>query len=141
MSGVANELFLKCQRHCEPLAFVMEEGDDVKRKEGVRVGSSPVLAERAHHNKMDQPGQSLCSRKAAHQTNRIFRKAVLLHARTFGLTQAAPWEMNERAWVSARPGVRGVGRVRIVRAVGDQSSPAPDHSSLITLHSSPNCNV
>jgi hypothetical protein len=56
MSGVANELFLKCQRHCEPLAFVMEEGDDVKRKEGVRVGSSPVLAERAHHNKMDQPG-------------------------------------------------------------------------------------
>jgi hypothetical protein len=32
MSGVANELFLKCQRHCEPLAFVMEEGDDVKRQ-------------------------------------------------------------------------------------------------------------
>ena len=32
MSGVANELFLKCQRHCEPLAFVMEEGEDVKRQ-------------------------------------------------------------------------------------------------------------
>jgi hypothetical protein len=32
----------------------------------------PVLAERAHQNEMDQPGQSLCSRKAAHQTNRTF---------------------------------------------------------------------
>jgi hypothetical protein len=38
MSGVVNEVFLKCQRHGEPLAFVMEEGHDVKRKEGVRAG-------------------------------------------------------------------------------------------------------
>ena len=28
---------------------------------------APLLAERAHQNGMDQPGQSLCSRKAAHQ--------------------------------------------------------------------------
>ena len=33
MSGVVNKLFLKCQRHGEPLAFVMEEGGDVKRKQ------------------------------------------------------------------------------------------------------------
>jgi hypothetical protein len=40
----------------------------------------------------DQAGQSLCSRKAAHGTNRIFSEAVLLHARTFGLSQPAPGE-------------------------------------------------
>ena len=38
----------------------------------------PVLAERAH------------------QTNRIFRRAVLLHARTLGPIQAARWR-TERA--------------------------------------------
>jgi len=30
-----------------------------------------VLAERAHQKERSDPGQSLCSLKAAHQTNRI----------------------------------------------------------------------
>ena len=30
MREAASELFLKCQRHCESLAFVMEVGDEVK---------------------------------------------------------------------------------------------------------------
>ena len=34
--------------------------------------SVPVLAERARQKETDQAGQFLCSRKAAHQTNRIF---------------------------------------------------------------------
>lgn len=41
MSGVANELFLKCQRHYEPLAFVMEEGGDVKRQMAPRDSLAP----------------------------------------------------------------------------------------------------
>jgi hypothetical protein len=41
MSAVANELFLKCQRHCEPLAFVMEERDDVKRQMAPRNSLAP----------------------------------------------------------------------------------------------------
>ena len=47
MSGVANELFLKCQRHEEPSAFVREEGDDVK------VSSCSKL--RLDHTKEDHP--------------------------------------------------------------------------------------
>jgi hypothetical protein len=57
-----------------------------------------VLAQRPHQNGKYQPGQSLCSRNAAHQINRIFRVAVLVHARTFGLIQAAPEYEGEQAW-------------------------------------------
>jgi hypothetical protein len=51
---------------------------------------SLVLAQRGTREKKDQPGQSSCSRNAAHQINLIFRLAVLVHARTYGLIQAAP---------------------------------------------------
>ena len=57
--------------------------------------------------------------KRAHGINRISRLAVLVHARTFGLFQAAPYEKEQASFERLLDG-------SFKRAVGDQTSPAPE---------------
>ena len=55
--------------------------------------------------------------KRAHGINRIFRMAVLVHARTFGLIQAAPYEKEQASFERILDGSSK-------RPVGDLTSPA-----------------
>jgi hypothetical protein len=78
-----------------------------------------MLAERAHQIWVDQPGQSLVLAKRAHGINRISGLAVLIHARTFGLIQAAPYEKEQASFERLLDGSSK-------RAAGDQTSPVPE---------------
>ena len=81
-----------------------------------------MLAERAHQIWVDQPGQSLVLAKRAHGINRISGLAVLIHARTFGLIQAAPYEKEQASFERLLDG-------SFKRAAGDQTGPCPGEST------------
>ena len=118
-------------------AFVMEAQNEVKPKSmGLLASLSPPnahtrkrggvrgwLISHARRTRTPDMGGSAWSVlvlvKRAHGINRISRLAVLVHARTFGLIQAAPYEKEQASFERLLDG-------SFKRAVGDQTSPAPE---------------